>query len=59
MLFQNSDVSKVISGMWKAETAEVRASYKDLALEASIIHQQENPGYKYRPRKPTPKQTIG
>ncbi|KAF7308095.1 Silenced mating-type M-specific polypeptide Mc [Mycena kentingensis (nom. inval.)] len=41
--------SKVISAMWKNESAEVRAVYEAMAERAKQAHALEYPGYKYRP----------
>lgn len=38
--------------MWRKETPEVRACFKELADKKKEIHAQVNPGYQYSPRRP-------
>ncbi|KAI0995034.1 hypothetical protein K3495_g13147 [Podosphaera aphanis] len=49
----NNQISTLISSMWATESNEVRNVYKDLADRAKRQHAVENPGYRYKPRKPS------
>ncbi|KAJ5152948.1 uncharacterized protein N7482_009426 [Penicillium canariense] len=49
---QNTQISRIIAEMWRNETAEVRARFKDLADEKKRLHSQAHPNYQYAPRRP-------
>ncbi|KAI9189463.1 hypothetical protein H9P43_000896 [Blastocladiella emersonii ATCC 22665] len=47
----NPNLSKVISDMWRNESASVRNHYKELAILAKQEHESKYPDYKYQPRR--------
>ncbi|CCU82043.1 MAT1-2-1/Mating-type M-specific polypeptide Mc/mating-type HMG-box protein MAT1-2 [Blumeria hordei DH14] len=49
----NNQISTLISAMWAAESDEVRSAYKALADRVKQQHAADNPGYRYKPRKPS------
>ncbi|TAQ90053.1 hypothetical protein B7494_g1591 [Chlorociboria aeruginascens] len=46
-----SDISKIISRMWRDEPAEVRNHYQKLAEEDKSSHKRKHPDYRCSPRK--------
>ncbi|EPQ66467.1 Bgt-3306 [Blumeria graminis f. sp. tritici] len=49
----NNQISTLISAMWAAESDEVRSEYKAKADLIKQQHAADNPGYRYKPRKPS------
>ncbi|KAL1886959.1 slightly ste11-like protein [Ceratocystis pirilliformis] len=47
----NPELSKIIGGLWKDETEEVREQWKNLAEEEKLRHQRQYPDYRYQPRR--------
>ncbi|KAF2970658.1 hypothetical protein GQX73_g2876 [Xylaria multiplex] len=45
----NSQISKIISNIWKNMTKEEKKPWVDLALAKKEEHKRLNPGYKYKP----------
>nr|ALI93547.1 MAT1-1-3 [Hypocrella siamensis] len=46
-----SELSTIISELWKKETVEVKAFWKRMAKEEDRLHKERYPGYKYTTRK--------
>nr|AKE48501.1 MAT1-1-3 [Ustilaginoidea virens]AKE48505.1 MAT1-1-3 [Ustilaginoidea virens] len=46
-----SELSTLISSLWKDETEEEKAFWKKMAQEEDRIHKEKYPGYKYTTRK--------
>ena len=46
-----SEMSSLISSMWKVATAETKREFEELAERLKLEHQVKYPGYKYQPRK--------
>ncbi|ORY29345.1 hypothetical protein BCR39DRAFT_174618 [Naematelia encephala] len=44
-----ADISKMISLLWKRESAEVRGTYERLSETEKAEHQRKYPGYKFQP----------
>ncbi|KAL5625086.1 hypothetical protein BROUX41_005146 [Berkeleyomyces rouxiae] len=47
----NPELSKIIGGLWKDESEEVRDQWKNLAEEEKLRHQRQYPDYRYQPRR--------
>ncbi|KAH7021182.1 uncharacterized protein B0I36DRAFT_393436 [Microdochium trichocladiopsis] len=47
----NPEISKLIGEQWRDQPDEVKESWKRLAEEEKIRHQQQYPDYRYQPRR--------
>ncbi|KAF1940663.1 hypothetical protein EJ02DRAFT_445334 [Clathrospora elynae] len=47
----NPEISKIIGEQWKAEGAEAKKNWQDLAQEEKARHQEQYPDYRYQPRR--------
>jgi hypothetical protein len=53
-----AEVSKIIAAQWRAESAEVRATYDDRAETAKAEHARMYPDYRFAPMKKADKDRI-
>ena len=53
----NSEISKIIGGQWQCETNAVKNYYTVLANDIRIKHAEENPEFRYAPRRYAPRKT--
>ncbi|ESN90381.1 hypothetical protein HELRODRAFT_153189, partial [Helobdella robusta] len=49
----NSEISKRLGAEWKKLKQEDKKPFIDEAKRLRIVHMNEHPGYKYRPRRKT------
>ncbi|KAF2096849.1 hypothetical protein NA57DRAFT_42478 [Rhizodiscina lignyota] len=47
----NPDISKIIGRQWHSSPPSVKENWKKLAEQEKVRHQQQHPGYRYRPRR--------
>ncbi|KAK4685791.1 hypothetical protein P7C73_g4349, partial [Tremellales sp. Uapishka_1] len=53
-----SDISRIMSVLWKRESPEVRREYERKAEIMKVEHAKQNPGYKYTPARKADKIRI-
>ncbi|XP_055345929.1 transcription factor SOX-2-like [Paramacrobiotus metropolitanus] len=47
----NSEISKILGSEWKEMSETQKRPYREEAKNIQLIHKQEHPDYKYRPRR--------
>ncbi|KAG6847907.1 hypothetical protein H0H93_005024 [Arthromyces matolae] len=46
-----TEISRIISTLWRNESADIKSHFRDLALLKKAEHEARYPGYKYSPRR--------